>query len=112
MQYRYFMKNQIFAVKAFFFSPLYVYSLLRYNEYIQFEDDYNLKFDAAFSIKYLQFSYIFADSSSFVATVHCITKNNIYICIIGYATETHTLHWYSISSFYTGGSRVVGHPDD
>jgi hypothetical protein len=73
-------------------SPVYVYSLLRYNEYIQFEDDYNLNFDTAFSIKYLQFSNVFADSSSFVATVHCITKNNIYICIIIYATETHILH--------------------
>ncbi len=96
-----------------FFSPLYVYSLLLYNEYIQFEDDYNLNFNAAFSIKYLQFSNVFADSSDFVATVCCITETVDIFCIISYATGTQLLHnGYNISFFCMGGSRAMGHPDN
>jgi hypothetical protein len=107
----------------FFFSPLYVYSLLHYIEYIQFEDDYNLNFDAAFSIIFTVSTYLQTTrvDLNFVATVRCITETidvfcNINCCNINYVTEHKTaiFAWiqFKINFFYTGGSRAVGHPDD
>jgi hypothetical protein len=45
--------------------------------------------DAAFIIKYLQFSNVYADKSSFVATVRCITKV-IYIFVLLTELLRHT----------------------
>jgi hypothetical protein len=53
-----------------------------------FEDDYNMNFGTACSIKYLPFSNIFTDYSGFVATVRCITETVDIFYIIRYATKT------------------------
>ncbi len=80
---------------AIHFSPLYVYSLLHYIEYIQFEDDYKLNFDAAFSIKYLQIRRI------------CRQLASVYTLWQPYVASQIQLMYFVIFIIYVTGHKAA-----